>query len=152
MVKDHLKNWKQYETLHPLFPKAFAFIQKAVEENFAVGKYELEGKELYAMVQEYDTKTDDATKTEAHRKYIDIQFLVSGRECIQVFDMEQAVPLAEFDGEKDVGFYQNDANATACILQAGDYCILFPWDAHRPGMCLNNLPAPVKKIVVKIKM
>jgi YhcH/YjgK/YiaL family protein len=95
MIKDHLNQKERYERLHPLFPKAFAFIEKAVKENYAAGKYELEGKELYAMVQEYDSKTD--SKTEAHRKYIDIQFVVSGTECIEVFDMAQAVPLADFD-------------------------------------------------------
>lgn len=150
MIKDHLNQKERYEGLHPLFPKAFAFIEKAVKENYAAGKYELEGKELYAMVQEYDSKTD--SKTEAHRKYIDIQFVVSGTECIEVFDMAQAVPLVDFDVEKDAGFYQNDSAATKCVMQAGDYCILFPWDAHRPGMCLNNTPVPVKKIVVKVKM
>ena len=137
--------------MHKNFEKAFDFIKKAVSENLAVGKYELDGRELFASVQEYDSKTDEQAKNEAHKNYIDIQYVVSGTEIIESVEIEKATPNTEYNAEKDVMFYDKSEDAVTLILTEGEYAILYPQDVHRPGLCVGT-PAPVKKIVVKVKL
>lgn len=127
-------------------------LSKKLAENYAVGKYEIEGENLYASVQECNTKSHQDARSEGHRNYIDIQYIVSGSEAIEVFDIAKAVPNTEYNPQKDVIFFKSSSSATTCILNTGDYGIFFPHDIHRPGMCLNGTPAPIKKIVVKIKV
>ncbi|MBQ7800509.1 MAG: YhcH/YjgK/YiaL family protein [Oscillospiraceae bacterium] len=151
MVYDSIKNCKTYYGMHKNFEKAFDFIKKAVSENLAVGKYELDGRELFASVQEYDSKTDEQAKNEAHKNYIDIQYVVSGTEIIESVEIEKATPNTEYNAEKDVMFYDKSEDAVTLILTEGEYAILYPQDVHRPGLCVGT-PAPVKKIVVKVKL
>lgn len=149
MVFDCLKNCEQYYSLHPLFEKAFDFIKKAEKEQLPVGKYELEGKALYAMVQEYDSKVPEAARNEGHRNYIDIQYVCSGEEVIEVEDIAKVVSKVEYNPEKDVEFYENAPKAVRCVLGDEDYAILFPHDIHRPGLTFEKT-VPVRKVVVKV--
>lgn len=152
MVFDNLKNCELYFGMHPRFKEAFDFIKKAITENLAVGKYEIDGKELWASVQEYTSKLESEAKAEAHKNYIDIQFIVSGIEVIEGFDIDKATPKSEYNAIKDVMFYEDETNASKGILNANEYGIFFPHDVHKPGMCLNGEQDTVKKIVVKVKI
>ena len=150
MVFDNIRNCKMYYGVNERFEKAFDFIKKAVEENLEVGKYEIDGKEVYALVQEYDSKTEDKSKFEGHENYIDIQYVISGCEMLGSADVNYTVATTEYNPEKDITFYENYYKATYCIAQEGDFCIFFPHDIHRPGMAYQDVPTPVRKIVVKV--
>ncbi len=152
MVFDNLKNCELYFGMHPRFREAFDFIKKAIADDLPAGKYEIDGKELWASVQEYTSKLEAEAKAEAHKNYIDIQFIVSGIEVIEGFDIARATPKSEYNDVKDVMFYEDDANAVKGILNTDEYGIFFPNDVHKPGMCLNGNQATVKKIVVKVKV
>ena len=152
MVFDNIKNCELYYTLHPRFKDAFDFIKKAIAENLEAGKYEIDGKELWASVQEYTSKLECDAKAEAHKNYIDIQYIVSGVEIIEGFDIDKATPKSEYNDVKDVMFYEDIADVSKGILNADEYGIFFPRDVHKPGMCLNGQQASVKKIVVKVKI
>lgn len=152
MIIDKIENCALYYGAHPNFEKAFAFIKKAIAENLAVGKYELDGKNLFASVQEYNTKEEQAARFEGHEKYIDIQYIVSGAEYVEVTDIAKAQPITEYNEEKDVQFYQAKEQVWKGVWTANDYGIFFPHDIHRPGMRVDGISAPAKKILVKIKM
>ena len=152
MVFDNLKNCELYYGLHPRFKDAFDFIKKAIDENTPAGKYEIDGKELWASVQEYTSKLESEAKAEAHKNYIDIQFIVSGVEVIDAFDIDKATVKCEYNDVKDVTFYEDCTNVTRGVLSEGEYGIFFLNDVHKPGMCLNSNQAAVKKIVVKVKV
>ncbi len=152
MVFDNLKNCELYYGLHPRFQEAFDFIKKAISEDLAAGKYEIDGKDLWASVQEYTSKLETEAKAEAHKNYIDIQYIVSGTEVIEGFDIDKATPKSEYNDVKDVMFYEDNVNSTKGILNADEYGIFFPRDVHKPGMCLNGKQDTVKKIVVKVKV
>ena len=152
MIFDTLKNCRKYYEVNDKFEKAFDFINKATKENLPVGKYELEGCELYASVQEYTTKAEEECRFEGHRKYIDIQYIVSGIETIEVIDISKASSQTEYNEEKDLEFYENNSKATKGVIESGEYGIFFPHDIHRPGMAFNGVQGSVKKIVVKIKI
>lgn len=152
MIIDKIENCALYYGAHPNFEKAFAFIKKAIAENLAVGKYELDGKNLFASVQEYNTKEEQAARFEGHRKYIDIQYIVSGAEYVEVTDITKAQPITEYNEEKDVQFYQANEKVWNGVWTENEYGIFFPYDIHRPGMRVDGVSAPVKKILVKIKL
>lgn len=149
MIADKLQNCALYYGCHEKFEAAFEFLKKAVSDNLAPGKYELDGKELYANIMEYESKL--VSKAEAHKNYIDIQFIVSGIEVMDYCDIAKATPNTEYNAEKDVMFYTDCPKAGTCALEAGEFAIFFPHDVHKPGMCFDK-PAAVKKIVVKVKV
>lgn len=149
MIADKLQNAETYYGCHKQFPAAFAFLRKAVAEDLPCGKYILEGAELYANIMEYDSKV--ASTTETHKNYIDIQYIVSGIERMDFCDIANVTPNTDYNEVKDVLFYADSAQMSVCLVEAGSFAIFFPQDAHKPGLC-NGAPAPVKKIVVKVKV
>lgn len=152
MIFDNIKNCKMYFGINPNFEKAFSFINRVIEEELEVGRYEIDGDKVYAMVQTYETKPDVECRFEGHERYIDIQVVVEGCETMGVADISKAVPETEYDREKDVEFYRNCQTASYCIAEAGDFLVFYPHDIHRPGIACDNIPENVKKIVVKVRV
>lgn len=152
MIFDNMKNLELYCGANEKFKKAFDFIKTAVAENKPVGKYEIDGDELYASVQSYDSKLAKDAKFEGHKCYIDIQYIVKGQEQMQVADVSKMQANTEYNEVKDCTFYENSDAASTLIVGEGDYAVFFPHDIHRPGMSVNENPAPVEKIVVKVKI
>ena len=152
MIFDNIKNCKMYFGINPDFEKAFSFINRVIEEEIEVGRYEIDGDKVYAMVQNYETKHDVECRFEGHEKYIDIQVVVDGCETMGVAELSKAVPETQYDGEKDITFYRNCQTASYCIAEAGDFLVFYPHDIHRPGMACDNFPENVKKVVVKVKI
>lgn len=150
MIFDNIKNCKMYYGVNPKFEKAFTFIKKAMDEDAEVGTYEIDGKEIYAFVQKYDSKIKEDCAFEGHENYIDIQCVIEGCEVMGVIEASKATIKDEYNAEKDVAFYQESNDASCCIVKQGEFCILYPHDIHKPGVALNNLPSNVRKIVVKV--
>lgn len=148
MIYDNNKNKEKYYSLHDGFKLGFDFIQKAITKNLPVGKYEIDGKRVWASVQEYLSK--DEAKAEAHRNYIDIQYIVSGKELMKVACIEKCKSKVEYNEEKDVEFFEPCGNVEL-ICEKGEYAIFFPTDVHTPGLKLNE-NEQVKKIVVKVQI
>jgi YhcH/YjgK/YiaL family protein len=98
------------------------------------------------MVQEYNTKSKDEGKWEAHRRYIDLQYIVQGAENIGHANIHQ-LQQGEYDANKD--FLPFDGDGNFFTLQSSYFVLLLPEDAHMPGLAVAS-PAPVKKVVVKI--
>lgn len=151
MIKDNIVNAKKYqESLK--FRLGFEFLED-ISPKIANGKYEILGKKVFATVQEYTSKTPDECKFEAHRKYIDIQYIIKGEEQIGVCGIENFSPLTEYDCEKDIIFLHKKEIAMPKFihLQEKEFAIFMPKDAHMPSICLDA-PCVVKKVVVKIEV
>ena len=144
MIKDNLKYAALYESVHPLFPAAFAFLREAMKEKKEVGRYELEGG-AFALVQSYDTKRAEDCKIEAHKKFIDVQCVLKGKELFGVADLSGQTMYEDKFEEKDVAFYKGEVDLLT--LTDGDFAIVFPEDAHRPQ---QGDGSRVEKVVVKI--
>lgn len=147
MIVDSLKNCGKYASCNEGFDMAFAFLKKASEENLPVGRYEIDGDRVFAFIQEYTSKTESSF--EAHKNYIDIQFILSGTEVMKVCDASQMKVSVSYT--EDVMFFEDNERASVLVIEAGEYGIFFPWDAHKPGLCYDA-PAEVKKVVVKVKV
>ena len=138
---------KDINKIKELCPSAYDFIVNKADRA-AVGKYELEGG-AYVSVQEYTTKARSEAKYEAHKKFIDIQLILSGRELIAVTPIEKMEIKDEYNEAKDVMFFHHNDECTDYVLEAGDFLILYPQDVPMPGVCVNERSL-VRKIVVKV--
>ena len=137
---------KDLTKIKELCPSAYDFILNKAE-GAVVGKYPLEDG-AYVSVQEYTTKARRDAKYEAHKKFIDIQMILSGKELIAVTPIEKMEISDEYNPEKDVMFFKHNDECTDYLLEAGDFLILNPEDVHMPGVCVNE-KSSVRKIVVK---
>jgi len=150
MIVDKLKNINLYLNMNKGFEKVFEFIEKFLELNLPDGQYELDGKNVYAMVQSYDTVPEYEKQWEAHKKYIDIQYVVSGTESIYWSNIDKLHQSTIYDMEKDI-YFLNGEEGTQVKVEQGCFVILMPEDAHKPG-CLYKTAGGVKKIVVKVSV
>jgi len=147
---DTLEFSYRYAKNRELWDKAFAWLKNTDLNAIEPGKYMVDGDCVYVSVAEGATKSMEETRWEAHQKYIDIQYVVKGKEKIGVAPFSKAVGSELFNVEKDVGFYEiPEADCRYHVAQPGTFFIFFPNDAHRPGIRVNEGDW-VKKIVVKI--
>ena len=148
MIFDTLKNVDNYKGLGRVYD-ALKFLSETDFSKIELGRYELDGDNIFYMVQSYDTDPDK-TISEAHKKYIDIQYMVEGEEIIGVADISEDKELTEAKEENDVWFY--DCKTEPLTLSAGKYMVLYPNDLHCPGVATNRTALTCRKVVVKVKV
>ncbi len=128
--------------------KAIQYVKSLDMQNHELGTFPLEGNDYY-MVQEYETKIPELKKLESHKRYVDIQWIVSGEEKISVSDVVNLKVMEAYDEKKDVMFWEGTENMMETVLTAGSYVVLYPKDAHMPGQAVEA-PGKVKKFVIKV--
>lgn len=151
MILDRLENKNYYININNKFEKAFEFLTNNNLEKLADGRYEIDLDNIYALVQSYTTKANNETKWETHRKYIDIQYIVKGEECIGWIPVDQLNVSEQYSDEKDIAFYYEVPKWSELGMKLGYFGIFFPEDGHKP-CCISNMPMDIKKVVVKIKL
>ena len=150
MICDNVKNAARYFAVHPLLKEGFAAIEKLLAEKAAPGTYPIRGEELWASVQSYESKTVLDLRFETHRRYIDLQYLVSGEEYIPCCPAEALADCEGYDEGEDISFYgEPPERFTSAHLRPGDFALFFPEDGHAPRIAVTRT-APVEKIVVKL--
>ncbi len=147
MIFDELKNCALYYGVNKHFEKAFDFIKSYASNPLEAGTYEIDGKDVFAMVQDNPLK-DDA-RFETHKLYIDIQFVISGSEKMQYAPVDSLTLTEDKTPDKDVLFYDNTNLATDLKVYAQSFAVFFPNDGHKPGLKLDG--ETNKKIVVKVR-
>jgi len=149
MIADKIENAGSYTKLSGRIARALAVLQDAVPANKEHGRYEVDGDNIFYMVQRYTTKDKAETRFEAHRKYIDIQAILEGAETIGLAttgDLEVTEPY-----KPDVMFLKAPAAFTELYLPAGTFAIFYPSDAHMP--CYHaGKPSRVTKVVMKVRV
>lgn len=149
MVVDNLKNSLIYEGVHDSFKECFEFIKNIKLADLEPGRYEINGENAFALVQSYNTKSLNEGIYEAHKKYIDIQYIISGEEQIGYSNLKNLEVNTPYKEEADAALLKGNGNLLT--LRAGDFAIFFPEDAHMPGISLVE-SSLVKKLVLKIKL
>lgn len=150
MIVDKVQNVNLHSPLSDSIAKALEILKDNPAEK-ADGRYDVDGDNLFYLVQRYQTGPIEQGKLEAHKKYIDIQFVAEGIEIIgyePIGNLETDVPYSE---EKDCVFYKPGEDFTPVTLTAGMFCILYPDDAHMPAREVN-VPCDVTKVVIKVKI
>jgi YhcH/YjgK/YiaL family protein len=151
MILDTIDNTRLYVGLHAGFAKAFEILTDKTLSQKEDGKYAVDGENIYYTIQRYTTKPLNEGKFEAHRKYIDIQFLLAGVEILGYAPLKGLTTAEEYSPQKDIAFFNTPEDITKVILEPGLFCILFPDDAHLPCRQLAG-PADVLKVVIKIRL
>lgn len=151
MICGNLQNLAQdRKALAGPLVKGLEYLQKADFDKLAVGRYEIDGDRIFALVQEYQTSSRDTRKAETHRRYIDIQYVYRGVEVVGYSLTDTGSTISEdLYAQKDAAFYQSVQGEQDFVLSAGRYAIFFPTDIHRPG-CNFETGHAVKKVVVKV--
>jgi YhcH/YjgK/YiaL family protein len=151
MVIDKLENAYLYAGLSAKIEKGLGVLKDKKLSTKKDGRYDINGDNLYYIIQRYTTKPIKEGRLEAHKKYIDIQFAANGEEVIGHSLSGQLDVQEPYDEAKDVVFYKVPDEINTVKLSKGMFCILFPQDGHMPGCQLNG-PSNVVKVVVKLKI
>ncbi|QLQ08218.1 MAG: YhcH/YjgK/YiaL family protein [Anaerolineae bacterium] len=146
MITDAISNSHLYSALNPRLSRAFDYIQQTDLPALSVGKYVIDGEDIYALVQEYDARPREEGVWEAHRRYIDLQVVIRGVEQFGYAHIGNLTP-GDYDAAKD--WLPLSGEGDFFRLQAGYFAIFMPEDAHMPGLAAGPHTA-VKKLVVKI--
>ncbi|MGN6163479.1 MAG: YhcH/YjgK/YiaL family protein [Flavisolibacter sp.] len=140
--------YRQYQINKTYWDKAFAFLKAHDLRTLASGKYEIDGENVFASVTESPSKDFDKTNWESHRNYVDLQYVIDGKELIGVNPVAKSTVTHPYDEKKDAANYTADGK----IYEAtpGTFFIFFPTDAHRPNITPGGNKV-VKKLVIKVR-
>lgn len=147
MIADSLRHHAFYRNLHPALPAAFDYLRH-FDPATPDGRVDLDGDRVFALIQSYETVAAEQKRYEAHRVYMDLQYLVEGVERVYHLPLDRLTEEAAYDADKDVAKYAGE-DAQALVLRAGDFAIFYPHDGHKPS-CADGPPGRVKKVVFKI--
>lgn len=139
---------RQYHANKKYWDEAFAFLKNHDLSKLSPGKYPIDGDNVYASVTEDPTKDYDKSAWESHRKYVDLQYVISGEEKIGVSPVAKVKVTEPYNKKKDVAHYSGPGK----IYEAkpGSFFLFFPGTAHRPNITTDGNKTD-KKIVIKIK-
>lgn len=150
MIVADLDHIEQQLSMTPALKKAIDFLRRLDIDGLTEGKVEIDGEDVFAIVQRYETVMMDVPKFECHKKYIDIQYIVSGQEIIGWAPYGQMTTTEAYDSNKDICFGTvPKGRITPVFVQAGQLAVLFPGDGHAPKLAAAA-PSRILKIVVKV--
>lgn len=138
---------RQYHANQAYWDKAFAFMKETDLATVKPGRYPIDGENVYASITEAPTRELDSSKFEAHQKYVDLQYVIKGKELIGVAPLSTLTVINPYDASKDIGFHAGEGKYYEAL--PGTFFIFFPKNAHRPGLKVKNLGV-VKKLVIKV--
>lgn len=153
MIYDSLINIQSYSHLSKDIFKGLSFLNR-VESTIEVGSYEISPR-VKAIVSEYCTKKENENGYEAHRDYIDIQYVIIGEEIVRYIPLSNLNEVKPYSLANDIAFYEptekDVEKPLEMVIGGGFFSILFPQDGHMPQLCKDE-PQNVKKVVVKVKI
>ena len=157
MIVDALANAGRYRGITPLLDRALAEIERLAGSPLADGRHEFAGEKLVAIFSSYQTEDPKDKRFEAHRRFIDIQVVLEGRETLYWSPLPSLEPREGYSDADDIAFFTGPAGI-AVPLEPGWFTVLFPQDAHKPGCVtpgnvagsVTGSPARVRKLVIKV--
>jgi YhcH/YjgK/YiaL family protein len=148
MVLDSLDNAARYFVLGERIAVALKYLKETDCTKLEVGKISIQGDQIYALVQDNTTKPRSQGVWEAHRKYIDVQFVAAGVEEMGIANIHTLTVKQPYDEQKDFALFDGDGSFVT--VPTGSFTIFFPEDGHIPGSAINDVPAAVRKVVIKV--
>lgn len=153
MIIGHIANLeKELYILPEAVKRAFSFMQEKDCANLKPGKYEIDGDQIFVLVQKYLSKEKMECRAETHTKYIDVQYVAKGEEYMGYCALSPQLEVEEDClAERDAKFYKGLLPESDVFLAEGMYAVLYPSDVHRP-CCMVEKPDEVVKLVFKISV
>ena len=149
MISDTINNRNIYAAISPRIKAALDYLATTNFSTIEPGRYEIDGKNLFVLVQTYESIPKEQAKWECHRNYIDIQYIAEGIEQIGFSNVDNMKVLIEYNPEKDIEILSGEGDYVTLVKDS--YGIFFPQDAHQPKVAPNNISEKVKKVVIKVK-
>ena len=150
MVHGNIKTWSSTPGIKGL-ERAFEYLARTDLTSLPLGRTDIEGDEVYVLLSEAETRPPEQVQFEAHRRYVDIQFVVRGQESIGVTPLAGLVTTEPYDPARDIEFFAVPPQSRPLSLGAGDFAVFTPNDAHRPSLHLDG-PHVSRKAVVKVSV
>jgi|LGVF01.1.fsa_nt_gb YhcH/YjgK/YiaL family protein len=147
MILDRIENTNLYYGISNRIKIALEYISNTDFSKLETGTYDIVKGEIFAIVNRYQTVAANSEKLEAHKKYIDVQFVYEGNELIGFSSKNNQQVFQEYDEEEDYELYDEKMNIIE--FNKGMFAILFPDDLHAPGIHVE-IPKDVTKVVVKV--
>jgi YhcH/YjgK/YiaL family protein len=147
MILDTLENAAKYAGLKNGLSEGFGFLDQPGVAELEPGKYEISGDLVFAIVEKNEGRKVEDGKLEAHRNYLDIQFIISGDESMGWCPRSDLTGSEGYDEERDLEFFSDDVQSIVQV-PPGSFAIFLPTDAHLPGIGTG----PIHKIVIKVAM
>lgn len=125
----------------------YNFYKEKDLNTLELGRHDLHENGTFVNIEEYNTK--DSAHFEAHKRFIDIQYLSRGKEYIRVSSLDNITNQVEvYDEKRDIEFFDKD-DYTAHMIDGSNFMVLFPHEAHMPCMKVDST-MHVRKVVAKI--
>lgn len=141
-------DWSKYPAA---IQRALTYLTTTDVASLPPADYPIEGDKMFAKVFDNTSKAVAETHPELHRKYIDIQFFVTGGELMGICPRKKDYEAVEVHEDQDLYFLGDVEGEQFLRMEPGDYIILFPNDVHRPGIAEKE-PQTYRKVVVKVSM
>jgi len=149
IIINKLQHAERYFNMHPAFEKAFAFLRQDGLAELAADRYEIDGEKLFCMISKGPGRSRSEAKLEAHRKYIDIQYVIAGADEMGWKPTADCKVIdTDYDAEKDIMFFKDSPDSWTPV-PAGSFVIFFPQDAHAPLVGGGEIHKAVLKIAVE---
>lgn len=153
MIKDNLQHLAYYNYLNPDIKTGLKYVRDTNFDVLEDGRHEIIEGKIYANIQSYETKPESECKFEAHKKYVDIQFMIQGEEKMGTASIDDFEEVEPYNEEKDVVFLsckeEKKENIKILHVKEKEFAIFYPQDAHQPCLLVEKT-ARVRKVVVKI--
>ncbi len=151
MIFSSIHSNDDYKNYPAAVQRAIAYLKANDFVNMEAGVYEIEGKQMYAQVFDAETEPAEKKRPEVHEKFLDVQFLASGRERLGFTPDTGKYEVDEKFDERDLIFYKEVENEGYITATPGCFCVFFPSDVHRPAVA-DGEPMTVRKVVVKVSL
>ena len=148
MIVDKLDNASLYFGLGERLAAALRYLKENDCTKLPLGKQTIRGEQIFALVQDNTTKPRAEGKWEAHKKYIDVQFVAAGDEEMGYANINTLKVQEPYDDKDDYWLFEGPGSYVR--VPAGNFTIFFPEDGHIPGVAVNDEPGAVRKVVVKV--
>ena len=149
MIFSSIENKDSFESYPEAIQTAVNYLMSHDFTSMEPGVYEIRGKEIYAQVFDTETVNPDTKRAESHEKYLDVQFLVSGKERLGFTMNTGKYKVSEHMKERDLIFYESVEDEGWIESRPGCFCVFFPSDIHRPE-CISGEAMKLRKVVVKV--
>lgn len=149
MVIDTLANASLYDGLGPRIAAGLDYLRQTDINALEAGRHELDGDNLYVLVQDYQPEPAAEKQWEAHRRYVDIQYVADGVERTGFAPLDHLTVSSPYSAESDAEFLSGEGSFLT--VYPGMFLVFFPADAHMPGVAPAS-PGWVRKVVVKARI
>ena len=151
MIFSSIKNGDTFESYPKAIQTALDYLKSHDFANMEPGDYEIQGRDIYAQVFDAVTVEADSKHAESHEKYLDVQYLVSGKERLGFTKNTGNYKVKEHIKERDLIFYESVEDEGYIESRPGCFCVFFPSDIHRPEV-ISGESMKLRKVVVKVSV